>query len=264
MMPDGITEERTEAMFFSSDDSRCAGRCFTLIELLVVIGIIAILASLLLPSLGKARERARAAQCMGNIRQIGIVFNSYCDENRDFIPAFNTYNSSGQVTGVDSSYFWRLMSQYFTGAPSVPALNRIANVFKCTKPVGENGYGCVDPFFSLRRTRDVVAPSTKALTLDLAGHRINNQGYEPVSHPYRYIPGTGGVYPNVTWANTDTPANSKMKDDFYFGRHGKYVNVLFWDGHSQTMRSKDAGDNYYNFATWYSASNQNRLFVYKY
>jgi prepilin-type N-terminal cleavage/methylation domain-containing protein/prepilin-type processing-associated H-X9-DG protein len=72
--------------------SRAEGRrsrarlAFTLIELLVVIGIIAILAGLLLPTMGRAKESARGTACLGHLRQIGVALQLYVDANNQRLP----------------------------------------------------------------------------------------------------------------------------------------------------------------------------------
>lgn len=78
-----------------ANEARARRAGFTLVELLVVIGIIAVLLSLLLPAIGRAREQAKRAQCMSNLRQLGQAVIMYCNDNKGWMPVCYWPNGSG-------------------------------------------------------------------------------------------------------------------------------------------------------------------------
>ena len=83
----------------ASRNARPEPRGFTLVELLVVVGIVAVLVSILLPALNKARQAARSLQCLSNVKQIATMMIMYANDNKGSIPGVEWNTNAGNFSG---------------------------------------------------------------------------------------------------------------------------------------------------------------------
>jgi prepilin-type N-terminal cleavage/methylation domain-containing protein/prepilin-type processing-associated H-X9-DG protein len=213
-------------------------RAFTLVELLVVIGIIAMLISLLMPALSRARDASLAAQCMSNLRQQGIAEQMYLSDSGG---AFITpYQLSPKFSFVNHPYVFEYLPMLYQSAG--------AQTWRC--PV-DNFYdsfsGAIDRIGypePVNGTADIAY--SYALNFDLPG--IGHQIYRgPGLIPYQYFNPWLGAKVTAsaktallleTWSSAGL--DHRTPTDYFRFNHIKNtaMNVLFLDGHVESMTPK--------------------------
>ena len=200
-------------------------RKFTLIELLVVVAIIGILASLLLPSLAKAREKAYVVVCLNNLKQFSTAFNTYAaDDDGEFPPGqpnYTPHSGNGSGMGFRAMY----SGNKFRGPGMLLELEMTAaELYYCPKEGDEEGSG-INGTYGLK---------TKFPDAD---YTQRPGSYARYSYHYQ------GNYKDIAdsgWGRTIKPSlhpseavvmpehfSNFIEEEFH---HGKRLNLLFLDG----------------------------------
>ena len=206
-------------------------RGFTLIELLVVIAIIAILAAILFPVFARARENARRSSCQSNMKQLGLGFAQYVQDNDSRYPNLRIWLNP-PTNSIPLEWHQAIQPYLKSGT-----LYAGYGVFECpsesTKGTPDYGAtGILQDNFPLHETR-LVSPTR----IILLGERTAGDITSPLL----------------------TPSGSEISNlqpymDF---RHLETMNILWFDGHVKTMRRDQFKNNIYNDARawwWYNAT----------
>lgn len=214
---------------------------FTLIELLTVIAIIGILAAIIIPTIGKVRQSAKSAQCLSNLRQIGMAFNLYPADNKGRFPRTGLNPRPNDPSRVDALWYSAITPYIQTSA--VAATHA---VYRCPSEEAQ-----VDP---ARINSTVQYTASRALERSGSTTLVSGLGSKPEEIPNvsqtflvidSWVNQTGastGISPHgtLTYAQLTTSISGTPDASTTVSyRHNSGVNVVFIDGHTARLSFDD-------------------------
>ncbi|MHC4459980.1 MAG: type II secretion system protein [Planctomycetota bacterium] len=229
-------------------------RGFTLVELLVVIAIIAILMTIIIPVLRKAKERAKEVVCKAHIRNVGLVVIMYLDENDNRMPdsgranGFLWYDSNGNyLTTNDDTAYWGIVyiaQLKETKVFSCPSLARPAELIYNVEPaaIQEAAFALNHRYTRGRNVTEIRHHSQFIVAHDHVEPRVENDTRDTF---FNSGPGTM----NLTHYRPGGSRAKYYRDIFRHNRRinerfrtGGRANILWLDGHVSSLE-ETTGDN---------------------